>query len=146
VVSETSSVPAVPEGWYPVGDGSVEMYWNGSGWTNATRAARPAAVAPPAPVAVTLNKRVAGWIALIVGVAGGGLACLTDVSLLSGTGTVWVGVVIVVLALAISALARLGWVFVIVLALVTALSLASAIYDEVQLSHKRNDLSSVFGD
>jgi len=142
-VSESSNdAPAAPEGWYPVGDGSTETYWTGSAWTNATRTMQ---VPAPRTASLTLSKRVLGWAVLVVGVVGGALACFTQVSLLTGTGTVWVGVVIAALALVVGAVARAGRWFVVVLAVVVALALATAIYDEVQLAHKRHELSHLVG-
>ena len=149
-MSEAGSIPPAPEGWYPVADGASERYWDGAAWTNATRAARPGlpeeARVVSSSSSLALDKRVVAWIVLAAGLLGGALACFTQVSLLSGTGTVWVGVVIAMLALVVCAVARLGRVFLIVLAIVVALALSAAIYDEVQLSHKRHELSHLFND
>ena len=144
-MSEAGSIPPAPEGWYPVADGASERYWDGAAWTNATRAARPG-LPSSSSSSLALDKRVVAWIVLAAGLLGGALACFTQVSLLSGTGTVWVGVVIAMLALVVCAVARLGRVFLIVLAIVVALALSAAIYDEVQLSHKRHELSHLFND
>jgi len=138
-----ASGPSAPPGWYPVGDGSTETYWNGTSWTNATRPAQPpeAASSP-----ITVNKRVIGWVTIVAGVIGGAIACFTEVSLISGTGTVWVGFVVAALALVVAAVVKVGKRFVITLSLVVALSLAVAIYDEVQLAHKRDQLTHLFDD
>jgi len=72
------------------------------------------------------------------------LACFTSVSLLTGTTTVWVGVALAVVA-AVAALAlRLVGLWLKVIACVLAVAaIASAIYDEVQLQHKRDQIERI---
>ena len=131
-------------GWYPdVQQPGQVRWWDGSQWTVHTQLPAPMAAQPIADQQHVATGVTLGVLALAI--IGGYLANFTDVSLLTGTGEVWLGVVLTVVA-AIGAFvlrrwARL-WVRIVAL-IIVALSIASGVYDEVQLQHKRDQLSNL---
>ena len=123
-------------GWYPDPMGQAEVrWWDGHQWTPATQGRS------------AQDRQRRNLTILLVGalsLVGTVLACFTSVSLLTGTTTVWVGVALAVVA-AVAALAlRLVGLWLKVIACVLAVAaIASAIYDEVQLQHKRDQIERI---
>jgi hypothetical protein len=98
------------------------------------------------------NTRIATAVSLgVLGAAviGTYLAAFTNVSLLTGTGTVWAGVAICVLALVAaivwSVMSETKWLW-IVCAVLLIVSGSSAIYDENQLNHQRQQINQLIND
>ena len=125
-------------GWYPDPSGSVQQRWfDGERWTEH--------VAPyNQPGARGLNSPALMVCLLVAGLVGVYMTNFTQVNVLTGSGTVWVGAVIGGLA-AIVAWVVSGirtWVRVVATVL-AAVCLFSAVYVEVQLMHKRDELSSI---
>lgn len=123
-------------GWYPDPFGQAEQrWWDGHQWTPGThgRSSHSRQVG-----------LVAGLGALALAVVGAALAMFTNVSLLTGTGTVWTGAALTIVA-AVGALivkhVRLG--LKVTCVILAVLAIASGVYDEVQLQHKRDQLNNI---
>jgi hypothetical protein len=100
----------------------------------------------------TTDTRIATIASLgILGVASIGtyLAAFTSVSLLTGTGTVWAGVALCVVALVAavvwSVMSETKWLWIVCAALLIVAG-SSAIYDEQQLNHQRQQIQQIFND
>jgi hypothetical protein len=96
------------------------------------------------------DRRAAALVGILVLLAAGiglYLAGFTTVNLFTGTGTVWVGVGITGLALISATLWSLSsgttWLWIAALLIFIA-ALGTAIYDEVQLAHQRDQLNQLF--
>lgn len=131
-------------GWYPDAQQPGQIrWWDGSQWTVHTQ--QPAPVAAARPIAEQQHAAAGVTLGVLaLAIIGGYLANFTDVSLLTGTGEVWLGVALTVVA-AIAAFVLRRWARLwlrIVAVIIVALSIASGAYDEVQLQHKRDQLSN----
>lgn len=132
---------STPPGWYqgPLDPPGTLRWWDGQAWGPA---------APPPALQQSprsgVSPRVLGFGVAAVTAVGSVIADFTDVSLLSGTGTVWTGAVIAVLgaiaAFVVPRVPRWATITAVVLALT---AVASAIYDEVQLHDKRQELNNI---
>jgi hypothetical protein len=82
-----------------------------------------------------------GLGALALCIVGAALALFTNVSLLTGTGTVWAGAVIAaVLGIVVLCFRQMSWGYKFGCVL---LAVASAVYDEAQLQHKRDQIEQI---
>jgi hypothetical protein len=85
---------------------------------------------------------VAVWALLVIGTA---LALFTSVSLLSGTTTVWTGVALAVVGAIVAFVShQVGTATKVVALVLVAACVSGAVYDEVQLQHKRDQLNNLF--
>ncbi|MBF4576941.1 DUF2510 domain-containing protein [Frondihabitans sp. VKM Ac-2883] len=64
--------PGAPAGWYPDADPEVERWWDGTSWTNRTRAGSSSSpapsspeLAPAAPAATLVVRGVTGYVELV---------------------------------------------------------------------------------
>lgn len=96
-------------------------------------------------VAANDNKTaVAAGVGVLVAI--GVVISVQPVSLMTGSGKVWIGVVVVAVGTAAAFFLRAAnWVRVIA-ALVLVLALANALHVEKQLSDKRDELTHISGD
>jgi Protein of unknown function (DUF2510) len=132
-------------GWYqdPQSPPGVVRYWDGQQWTPYIRGA----AAAPAPAGDQQTGALIGFGLFALAAIGAGIAMFTNVSLLTGTGTVWTGVVIACVA-AVGAMIfhRLRsirlWVRV-VCGILAGLAIASAAYDENQLQQRRDEINQI---
>lgn len=99
---------------------------------------------PPAPPARPGQHPAVTFGLIALGVIGAALALFTQVSLASGTGTVWLGFVLAGLAVVGSFLipGTPRWLKV-TLTILALLALIGAIYDEHELSVKRQQLQQI---
>ena len=127
--------PAQAPGWYldPLNPGK-QIYWDGTGW------GQPVGVADDSDH----SKQTAVAIGVLV-LAGIGLVMsMQSASLLTGTGSIWMGVGIVGAGVAVAFFMRAaGWVRVVASVLL-ALALFSAFYMEHQISEKRDEITQMF--
>lgn len=80
-----------------------------------------------------------------MGVIGAALALFTNVSLLTRTGTVWTGAAMtLVAAVGVMVFRQVSWGIKILCIVLAVAAVASGIYDEVQLQHKRDEISRIF--
>jgi multidrug transporter EmrE-like cation transporter len=124
-------------GWYsdPWEKARVR-WWDGWRWTPATQGMN----ARDRQLATSISI---GGAALAV--TGAGLALFTDVSLLTGTGTVWTGVAMTLLAtVGVMLFRQVSWGIKILCIVLAVAAVASGIYDEVQLQHRRDEISRIF--
>jgi hypothetical protein len=151
--------PPTPPGWYPDGQGATR-YWDGSAWTAHVAQPSPTFAAPvnqgpplpgwqhgrqeTSPTSGTSGTNTLAVVAIVLGVIGTAIAVFTQVSLVSGMSTVWIGMAIALggLVMAFAARARTG--LKIVCAILAALAVASAVYDNHQLDNKRREISDIF--
>jgi hypothetical protein len=129
-----------PAGWYPdPSDPGRQIYWNGTAWSGPVQ---QAGVAISAPANNSKNAAVAVGVCVLVVI--GLVMSMQSVSLLSGSGTIWMGVGFVAAGTAVAFfLGAAAWIRVIA-ALCLAFALFSAVYMEKQLSDKRNEISQIF--
>ena len=104
------------------------------------------AVGPPPSVSPGSDQSraisvIAVWALLVIGVA---LALFSSVSLASGTTTVWFGVALAAVG-AITAFVthQVGTATKVIALMLVAACISGAIYDEVQLQHKRDQLNNL---
>lgn len=110
-------------------------WWDGGQWTPETHGRNPV----EAQTRLIASLGVGAFA--IIGIV---LASFTSVSLATGTGTVWVGVALAVVGAVVALCLRQVPVWLKVVAcLLAALCVASAVYDEVQLNHKRQQLEHI---
>lgn len=60
--------PGAPAGWYPDADPEVERWWDGTRWTDRTRAgssSSPAPSSPELPAATLVVRGVTGYVELV---------------------------------------------------------------------------------
>jgi Protein of unknown function (DUF2510) len=131
-------------GWYqdPQSPPGVMRYWDGLQWTPQTRGA-----AAPAQTGDQQTGALIGFGLFALAALGAGIALFTHVSLLTGTGTVWMGVVIACVA-AIAAvifyrLRRINLGVLVVCVILAVLAIASAVYDENQLQQRRDEINQI---
>jgi hypothetical protein len=133
--------PPVPAGWYqdPHSPPGVTRYWDGLQWTSYVQGGLNA------PGQDRQTTALIGFGLFALAALGAGIALFTNVSLLTGTGTVWTGTAIAIVA-AIGGVMlrwRLALAVRIVCAVLAIAALASAIYDEHQLQVKRDQLNQI---
>lgn len=113
-------------------------YWNGAEWS-----ATPVPAAPP-PASATNSKSAAVAAGVCVLAAVGLVMSMQSVSLMSGSGLVWMGVALVAGSVAVAFImgapkwARVGAAVVLVLAL------GNGFYIEDQMNKKRNEITHMF--
>jgi hypothetical protein len=127
--------PSPTPGWYPdpLNPGK-QSYWDGAGWSQ--------------PVGVPADSNKSNLAAVAVGVCVlvviGLIMSMQSVSLLSGSGPIWIGVGFVAAGTAVAFfMVAATWVRVVA-ALCLAFALFNAVYMEKQLSDKRNEISQIF--
>lgn len=106
----------------------------------------PAPSVAPTPISrETNNKNTAIALGVLVLAAIGlFMATFTSVSLLSGSGTLWVGVAITAISTALAFFFGAAIGVRVVAAVCLAIALANTLYMEHQLDQKRNEISKVF--
>lgn len=130
---------STPPGWYqaPLDPPGTLRWWDGRGWG-------PPAPPPHPPSGSGVSPRVLGFAIVAVTAVGAALADFTSVSLLSGTGTVWTGAVIAVLGAIASFVVPKTPRWAVITSVVLAMTaVATAIYDEVQLHNRRQELNGI---
>lgn len=129
------SQPSPAPGWYPDPSGSgKQIYWDGAAWS---------APAPDTDKSVA-SKKIAVAVGVCVLAVIGTMMSMQSASLITGSGPLWTGVGVVAAAVAVAFL--LGgaiWVRVVACVLL-AISLASVLYMENQLTEKRNEMTQIF--
>lgn len=133
--------PLPPPGWHPdPATPGWERYWAGSVWTEHVRP-----IAPP-PAASNSQAHalavLAVWALLIIGCV---MALFTSVSLMSGTTTVWIGVALAAVGVVAAFVTKRSMATKVIALILVGCCFAGAIYDEVQLQHKRDQLNNLFG-
>lgn len=128
------AAPSPAPGWYPdPSDPARNIYWNGTAWS------RPVGTENSSNV-----KRSAVAVGVCVLVVIGLMMSMQSVSLITGSGPVWMGVAVVAAGTAVAFFMRAAkWVRVIAV-LVLALAVANGLYIENQLSQKRDEISHMF--
>ena len=85
---------------------------------------------------------IAVWALLVIGAV---MALFTSVSLISGTSTVWIGAALTVVgAIVAFVIHRVGIATKVIAVLLVAACIGNAIYDEIQLQHKRDQINNLF--
>ena len=116
-------------------------WWDGYRWTDQTAGAP---FPQPNKGQVRLGVGLGVGTALLIG---GFLAGFTNVSLLTGTSQVWLGVALTIAAAITSiAVGPVDLWLKIVAPIIAAACIAGGIYDEVQLQHKRDELTHLLDD
>ncbi|MFT9722722.1 DUF2510 domain-containing protein [Mycobacteroides abscessus subsp. abscessus] len=128
-------------GWYPdPSDPTKQIYWDGTAWSG------PVLPAQSDADKAGNSKKTAVAIGVCVLVVIGLVMSMQSVSLLSGSGPIWIGVGFVAAGTAVALfLGAKRWVL-IVAAVCLAVSLLNAFYMEKQLSDKRNEISRIFNE
>jgi hypothetical protein len=156
-------MPRPGPGWYadPAGDPSQERFWDGSAWSQSTRASsQPSGVvnfaAPTGPAraasetsatAATQQPASTNWtrlVALLFGIGGIAITAFTSVSLLSGMGQVVFGAVLAGLGVVIAFVGNTELGTRITCVILAALAISSAVYDNHQLDLKRQEIQNIF--
>lgn len=132
------SQPPLTPGWYPdPSDPSKKMYWDGSVWRSFTPAA-----APTSKSDTSRSTAIAVGVCVLAVV--GTMMSMQSASLLTGTGSLWMGVGVAGAAVAVAFFMG-GAVWVrIVACILLAISLFSVLYMENQITEKRNELTQIF--
>jgi hypothetical protein len=132
------TVPA-PPGWYPDSSGA-QRWWDGQAWGVY------APLAPSTATTITIKN-----LSLVAAVVAGGLAVIgfviniQPVSILSGSTTLWIGLVVAGLGVPIAFLGKAKlWVSIIV-SLVVAFCLLNAIVTQHNLDDRRSQLQHDLG-
>ena len=129
------ATPTHAPGWYPdpLNPGK-QIYWDGTAWS-----------APVGPSAGSdAGKKAAVAVGVCVLVVVGLVMSMQSVSLLSGSGAIWIGVGVVAAGVAVSFfMGAATWVRIVAVLLLVA-ALGNAMYMENQLSNKRNELTQIF--
>ncbi|MBU8820981.1 DUF2510 domain-containing protein [Mycolicibacterium goodii] len=130
------TAPSNPQpGWYPdpLNPGK-RIYWDGAGW------GEPVGV----PDDSGKSKRTAVAIGVCVLAVVGLIMSMQSVSLMTGSGPVWMGVAVVGVATAVAFfMGAATWVRVVA-CLLLALSLLNGFYIENQMNERRDELTRVF--
>lgn len=140
LASEIVTASPRSPGWYnDPSDPKGMRYWNGTEWS------APNAPHAPPPGASTTNSKSAAVAAGVCVLAGVGLVMsMQSVSLMSGSGLVWMGVALVAGSVAVAFImgapkwARVG------AALVLVLALSNGFYIENQMNKKRDEITHMF--
>lgn len=135
---EVSPMPTgiPPPGWYADPDDKYgERWWDGTAWTKKAIASTDAS-------GISRQAAVAIGVCLLVGI--GLVMSMQPVSLMSGSGSVWTGVAVVTVGAAGAFVLRAAvWVRVVAV-IVLVLALINAVSIEVEMSHKRDELTHIF--
>jgi hypothetical protein len=101
--------------------------------------------APPPGMSVAPNQSrvlavIAVWALLVIGTA----LAFTSVSLLSGTTTVWFGVALAIVGVIVAFVThQVGTTTKVIALVLIAACVSGAVYEEVQLQHKRDQLNDL---
>jgi uncharacterized protein DUF2510 len=126
----------VPAGWYP-DDNGVLRFWDGRAWTGHAHYAP----AQQQDRTLPLVGGLTAGVLIIVGV----VCNIQSVSLLSGSGIVWVGTALAVAGAVVAVAVPRVRTWVKVIAVIAALiTVANGVYVEHQLSQKRDQLEHIF--
>jgi multidrug transporter EmrE-like cation transporter len=124
-------------GWYPDPWEKARLrWWDGWRWTPATHGMN----ARDRQLATSIS--IGGAALAVIGAA---LPLFTNVSLLTGTGTVWTGAAMTLLvAVGVTLFRQVSSGIKILRIVLAVAAVASGIYDEVQLQHNRDEISRIF--
>jgi hypothetical protein len=127
-------------GWYRDQYG-VMRWWDGHQWT-----AHVAPPPPPPPPASDQTGQIIAFGLIALAVIGTAIALFTNVSVVSGTGTVWVGAAVAAVASvgAFMFSRRVGVGVRITCAILAVLAIVGAVYDEHQVQQKRDEINQIF--
>lgn len=129
-------------GWYPIGD-DMERYWTGTAWSDERRPQRVSSSESHTPSAVADLAGPFTAIALVVSIVGLILS-QQSASVLSGSGTIWIGAAMTAIAFAGTfAVRKWHWVKFVTL-LICAVAVFTAVYTEVELSERREEIGNFF--
>jgi len=129
-------------GWYADPTGQAPLrWWDGSSWTAHISA--PVQGQAPVPQSEPNTKLLIAILAWALVLVGTGLALFTNVSLLTGTGTVWTGVALAIVGAVVAFVGRASAATKVIAVILVAAAVASGVYDEIQLQHKRDQLNSI---
>jgi hypothetical protein len=132
------AAPSSAPGWYPdpLNPGK-QIYWDGKAWGT------PVGV-PTGSGNGDNGKKAAVAVGVCVLVVVGLVMSMQSVSLLSGSGPIWIGVGIVAAGVAVSFfMGAATWVRIVAV-LLLVVAVGNALYIENQLSNKRNELTQIF--
>jgi hypothetical protein len=129
-------------GWYADPHREAPLrWWDGYKWTQSVSAAAPPPGMSEDPNQSRVLAVIAVWALLVIGTA---LALFTSVSLLSGTTTVWIGVALATVGVIVAFVTHQGTATKVIALVLVAACVSGAVYDEVQLQHKRDQLNNLF--
>ncbi len=113
-------------------------WWDGQQWTAAVSAAPPPAAAQGSSRGLVIT---AVWALLVIGV----ILAFQSVSLVSGTTTVWVGVALTIVGAIVTFVGGyVGTATKVIAVVLVVVCVANAVYDEVQLNHRQDQLNNLF--
>ena len=129
-------------GWYADPHREAPLrWWDGYRWTLSVSAAAPPPGMSQAPNQSRVLAVIAVWALLVIGTT---LALFTSVSLLSGTTTVWIGVALAIVGVIVAFVThQVGTATKVIALVLIAACVSGAVYDEVQLQHKRDQLNNL---